>query len=180
MRVTAKTSSALRRPGALRLNEMSPPLKIGTVLVQSNTLIPDSVYVQRKTFFSDWQAITNLNGDDLDRQLRSNGWNFIFVAGARRGTAWGSWSENAVCRAAIRVLNKTHATTLNAFEITGIHARRFLGMPYVIVTGHSRHVQKTMVLQDIAQRIHQAAHTLQRAASDGVSVTTLSAPVVAK
>jgi hypothetical protein len=159
---------------------MSPLLKIGTVLVQSNTLIPGSVYVQRKTFFSDWQAITNLNGDDLDRQLRSDGWNFIFVAGARRGTSWGSGSGDAVCRAAIRVLKKTHATRFNAFEITGIRARRFLGMPYVVVTGHSRQVQKSMGLQDTAQRIRQAAQPLQRAASDGVSVRPLSAPVVAK
>ena len=148
--------------------------------MQANTPIPDSVYVQRETFCSNWHAITNLNGDDLDRQLRNDGWNFIFVAGERRGTSWGSWSGTAVRCAAIRVLKKTQATRLNAFEITGIHARRFLGMPYVIVTGHSRHVQKSTVLQDIAQRIHQAAQPLQRAASDGVSVEPLSAPMAAK
>lgn len=56
-------------------------LNIGTVLVQASTVIPDSVCVQTEASCSDWQAITNLNGDDLDRQLRNDGWNFIFVAG---------------------------------------------------------------------------------------------------
>ncbi|HKR30425.1 MAG TPA: hypothetical protein VJT08_08105 [Terriglobales bacterium] len=77
-------------------------------------------------------------------------------------------------------MKKTQATRLNAFEITEIRARRFLGVPYVVVSGHSRHVQKSTVLQDIAQRIHQAAQQLQRETSDGVSEAPLSVPVVAK
>ena len=56
---------------------MISPLKIGIVLVQGNPVIPDSVCVQRGPFCSDWQAITNLTGDEQDRQLRNDGWNFI-------------------------------------------------------------------------------------------------------
>jgi len=159
---------------------MLSPLKIGSVLVQNDSLIPDSVWIERETFCSGWQAITNLNGNDLDRQIRDGGWNFIFMGGALRGTSWGSWSGTAVRCAAIRVLKKTQATKLNAFEITAIVARRFLGVPYVVVTGHSRHVQKSTVLQNIAERIHQAAQPVQRSASDGVSVAPLSAPVATK
>lgn len=159
---------------------MLSPLKLGTVLVRTNTFIPDSVCVQRETFCAGWQAITNLNGDDLDRHIRADGWNFVFMGGAMRGTSWGSWSGTAVRCAAIRVLKKTQATKLNAFEISSIVALRFLGIPYVIVTGHSRHVQKSTVLQDIAERIHQAAKPAQRSASEGVIVGPLPVPVVAK
>jgi hypothetical protein len=154
---------------------MLSPLEIGTVLVQSDTFIPDSVWVQRETFCSGWQAITNLHGDDLDRQIRNDGWNLIFTVGALRGISWGSWSGTAVRCAVIRVLKKTQATKLNGFEITGIYARRFLGVPYTVVAGHSRHVQKSTVLQNIAERIHQAAQSVRRSASDGVSVAPLSA-----
>ena len=159
---------------------MLSPLKIGTVLLQADTLIPDSVWVQKETFCPGWQAITNLNGDDLDRQIRRDGWNFIFMGGALQGASWGSWSYVAVRCAAIRVLKKTQRTKLNAFEITGIHARRFLGLKYVIVTGHSRHVQKSTVLQSIAERIHQAARDVPNSTLNGVSVVPAPTPAVAK
>ena len=159
---------------------MSSPLNIGVVLLQTDTFIPDSVWVQKEIFCPGWQAITNLNGDDLDRQIRSDGWNFIFMGGALRGTSWGSWSGTAIRCAAIRVLKKTEATKLNGFEITAIRARRFLGIPYVIVIGHSRHIQKSTVLQNIAERIHQAARPVPGSTTDGVRVATVPAPVVAK
>lgn len=159
---------------------MLSPLTIGGVLLQTETFIPDSVGVQRESFCSGWQTINNVNGDDLDRQIRSIGWNFIFMGGALRGTSWGSWSSVAIRCAAIRVLRKTEATRLNGFEITDIHAHRFLGIPYVVVTGHSRHVQKSTVLQNIAERIHQAARSVPRLGSDGVSAATMPAPAVAK
>jgi len=159
---------------------MLSPLKIGTVLVQTDVVLPDSVWVQKETYCPGWQAITNLNGDDLDRQIRRDGWNFIFMGGALQGTSWGSWSGTAIRCAAIRILKKTQATKLNAFEITGIHARRFLGVPYVIVTGHSRQVQKSTVLQNIAQRIHQSARAMRSSTSDEVSVVPMPAPAAAK
>ena len=170
----------MRLAPALEVNQMLHTPKIGTVLLLADTSIPDSVYVQTETFCSDWQAIRNLNGDDLDLHLRKDGWNFIFLAGACRGSSWGSWSGTAIRCAAIRVVKKTQARRLNAFEITGIRARRFLGIPYVIVTGHSRHVQKSMVLQSIAERIHQATQPAQRAASDKVIVVPFHAPAAAK
>ena len=159
---------------------MLSPLKIGTVLVRTETFIPDSVWVQKETFCSDWQAITNLNGDDLDHQIRRDGWNFMFIGGVLQGTSWGPWSDVAIRCAALRVLQKTQATKLNAFEITGIHPRRFLGVPYVVVTGHSRHLQKSTVLQNIAERIHRAARDAPSSTSDEVGVVPVPAPAVAK
>jgi hypothetical protein len=100
--------------------------------------------------------------------------------GALQGASWGSWSDVAIRCAAIRVLKKTRTTKLNAFEVTGIHARRFLGVPYVVVTGHSRHLQKSTVLQSIAERIHQATRPEPTLISDGVSVAPVPAPAIAK
>jgi len=164
----------------VEVNEMLSPLKIGTILMETDTFIPDSVWVQRETFCPGWQAITNLNGDDLDRQIRRDGWNFMFIGGALQGTSWGSWSDVAIRCAALRVLKRTQTTKLNAFEITGIHSRRFLGVPYVVVTGHSRHLQKSTVLQNIAERIHRAARDVPSPTSDEVGVVPVPAPAVAK
>jgi hypothetical protein len=45
---------------------MMSPLKVGTVLLQDGAFIPDSVWMLKEPFCPGWQAITNLNGDDLD------------------------------------------------------------------------------------------------------------------
>lgn len=159
---------------------MSNPLRIGTVLLRTDTFVPESVWVQRESFCVEWQAITNLSSDDLDRQIRDGGWNLMFMGGAISGTSWGSWSGTAIRCAAIRVLKKTRASKFNAFEITGIHARRFLGIPYVVVTGHSRHLQQSTVLQSIAERIHQAAQIAPSSTSRKINATTVSAPAIVK
>ena len=162
---------------------MLSPLKIGTVLLQAGTFIPDSVCVQTEPFCPGWQAITNVNGDDLDRQIRDKGWNFFFMCDALQGTSWAG-SGVAVRSAAIRVLRKTKATKLNGLEITGIHERRFLGFRHVVVTGHSRHVQKSMELQNIAERIHQASQPeqaqfpMQQALHLGRPCPKMSRPVI--
>jgi len=139
---------------------MVSPLKVGTVLVQDDTVIPDSVWILKETFCPGWQAITNVSAEDLDRQIRDKNWNFMFVAGALHGTSWGSWSEGVVRYAAIRVLRKAELAKFNAFEITGIHKSKFLGFHYVTVSGHRRHAQQSVVLQKLAQRIHRAAQSI--------------------
>jgi len=159
---------------------MLEPLRIGTVFVQTEMFIPDSVSLQKRTFCPGWQRIMNLNGDDLDRQIRSAGWNFIFLGGALQGSSWASWSDTAIRCAALRVLKKSRTTRLNAFEITGIHARRFLGVRYVVMTGHSRHLQKSTVLQSLAERIHRAARIVPSSPSDEKAVVPVPASAMAK
>jgi hypothetical protein len=39
-----------------------------------------------------------------------------------------------------------------AVEVTEISARRFPGFPYVHVSAHSRHIQKTALLQSFIER----------------------------
>lgn len=159
---------------------MSNPLRIGTVFLRTDTFVPESVWVQRESFCVEWQAITNLSSDDLDRQIRDGGWNLMFMGGAISGTSWGSWSGTVIRCAAIRVLKKTRASKFNAFEITGIHARRFLGVPYVVVTGHSRHLQQSTVLQSIAERIHEAARIVPSPNSGKTGIAPVSAPAVTR
>ena len=54
--------------------------------------------------------------------------------------------------AAIRALAKTKLKKFNCFEITEVTIRRFLGIPYVSVVGHSRHVQEDSELESSARR----------------------------
>ena len=139
---------------------MSSPLKVGAVLLQDDTFIPEPVWIVKETFCPGWQVITNITAEVLDRQIRVENWNFMFMAGALNGTSWGSWSDVAIRCAAIRVLGKAKLAKFNGLEVTGIHKRKFLRLHYVTVFGHSRHIQKSRVLQKLAERIHQAAHPI--------------------
>jgi hypothetical protein len=51
-----------------------------------------------------------------------------------------------------RVLAKAEPSKFNCLEITEISAKQFLGFPYVHVSAHSRHVQKSPFLQELAER----------------------------
>jgi hypothetical protein len=57
--------------------------------------------------------------------------------------AWGWQGQKNVRRAVRRVLRKIRSAKFNCVEITEISARHFLGLPYVHVSAHSRHIQKT-------------------------------------
>jgi hypothetical protein len=51
-----------------------------------------------------------------------------------------------------RVLTKAERSKFNCLEITKISAKQFLGFPYVHISAHSRHIQKSLFLQEIAER----------------------------
>jgi hypothetical protein len=55
---------------------------------------------------------------------------------------FGAIGATKVQSALKRVLEKVRQQNFNCFEVTGIVAKRFLGMPYATVSGHSRHVQQ--------------------------------------
>jgi hypothetical protein len=147
-------------------------LQMGTVLLQTGVAIPDSVWIEKETYSPGWEEVTNLSGDDLDRQLRRENWSFFFIGGAIQGTAWGSWSGIATRSAAIRAMNKSGLTRFNGFEITGIYPRRFLGIRYVAVVGHARHLQFGPALQNLAERTRQASQ------SPAISAAPLPAPAL--
>ena len=49
---------------------------------------------------------------------------------------------NNTQNALTRILGKVKGQHFNGLEVTGIAKRRFLGMPYVVVSAHSRHIQQ--------------------------------------
>ncbi len=51
-----------------------------------------------------------------------------------------------------RVLTKAEPSKFNCLEITEVSAKQFLGFLYVHVSAHSRHIQKSPFLQELAER----------------------------
>jgi hypothetical protein len=65
---------------------------------------------------------------------------------------WGQRGERTARRALRRVLAKVKLLKFNCLEITEITQKRFLGLPYVHVSAHSRHIQKSSTMQSLVER----------------------------
>jgi hypothetical protein len=119
------------------------------------TIIPQSLRVETELYSHGWEIIKNSDGNSVDRDLRRADWNFFFLAGNIQATAMGHCGERTVRRAIERVLAKAAPSKFNCLEITEVSARQFLGFPYVHVSAHSRHIQKSPFLQKPAERAEQ-------------------------
>jgi hypothetical protein len=116
------------------------------------TIIPQSLRVETERYLRGWEIIKNADGDALDRDIRRADWSFFFLADSIQATAFGYRREGAMSKAMERVWAKAEPSKFNCLEITGISAKQFLGFPYVHVSAHSRHIQKSAFLQELAER----------------------------
>ena len=131
---------------------MSGTIKAGTIMMKAGTIIPQSLRVETELYSQGWEIINNSDTDAVDRDIRRADWNFFFLAASIQATALGYWGEKTVRRAMERILAKAEPSKFNCLEITGISAKQFLGLPYVHVSAHSRHIQKSPFIQELAER----------------------------
>jgi hypothetical protein len=64
----------------------------------------------------------------------------------------GFLGEDKIKSALKRILAKVNLQDFNGLEVTKIAARRFLGVPYVTVSAHSRHMQQSCNLDSSEAR----------------------------
>ncbi|HZP16722.1 MAG TPA: hypothetical protein VFB00_02060, partial [Terriglobales bacterium] len=84
------------------------------------------------------------------------GWNFFFMAGEVKAMFFGAIGARKIQNALKRILEKVRRQDFNCLEVTGIAAKRFLGLRYAVVSAHSRHVQRSCYL-DIAE-VRRTSH----------------------
>jgi len=121
-------------------------------MMKVGTILPQSLRVETELYSQGWEIIKNADTDAVDRDIRRADWNFFFLAARIHATALGYWGEKTVRRAMERVLAKAEPSKFNCLEITGVSAKQFLGFPYVHVSAHSRHIQKSPFLQELAEQ----------------------------
>jgi hypothetical protein len=131
-------------------------IKAGVVMMRPGTVFPESVEVEEEGYSQGWGMITNVIGQDLDRRIRSAGWTLFFMAGSIQANASGRYSEQTARSAMRRVLAKAKSSTFNV-EITELSTRTMLGIPYIHITAHSRHVQSGNRLGRASERIGSQA-----------------------
>ena len=131
---------------------MENTIKPGTILISEGALLPESLQpegrIDSEPYALGWRLVKNLDSKGLDRIITQAGWNFFYIAGVLETNAFGSDEKMTTRKAIKQVITKMKSKNFNCLEITHVAAKRSLGLPYVSVSAHSRHIQKDQVLSE--------------------------------
>ena len=113
----------------------------GAILVEDGTILPGAMSLERSALSQTWRSVPNLDRIGLEAQIAKAGWTFFYMAGVVKRHAFG-WGEEKRVRAAVaRIIKDVQSQECNCLEITHLATKSFLGIPYVSITAHARHIQ---------------------------------------
>lgn len=125
---------------------MSSTNMSGTIIIRENTLLPAGLAVESEVFLPGWRAVKNLDGYGLGQQIEEAKWYFFYLAGEHKAIALGREGLGTLRRAVKQMLAKQKGQKFNSLEVTAIISKRSLGIPFMIVTAHFRHIQQGICL----------------------------------
>jgi hypothetical protein len=132
---------------------MMPRVEVGTILIgEASPRMAELLALASEPYFENWSVVQALNGFALDAKIHAARWNFFFLAGEVQAMFFGAIAAAKVRDALKRIARKVQEQDFNCLEVTGIVAKRFLGMPYVTVSAHSRHIQQSCQLDSLESR----------------------------
>ena len=130
-------------------NKMPDTIKAGTILIKDGTFLPDALRFESEPCATGWRLIKNLDGSGLGRKVHEAEWTFFWLAGEIKATIFGFDVQKTVRRAVKRILANLKPGKFNSLEITHVARKRFLGVRYVTVSAHSRHIQENAFLLQV-------------------------------
>jgi hypothetical protein len=131
---------------------MSPTVQVGSILIKDWPGTAQLFQTESKPCSGSWSLVKTLDGVSFDRKIRAAGWNFFFMAAEVKVMFFGVVGATKIQNALQRILAKVKQQHFNGLEVTDIVARRFLGVPYVTVSAHSRHLQQSCYLNNMEAR----------------------------
>jgi len=131
---------------------MPSTVQVGTILMKEWPGMPQLLGFETEPGLGEWSVVKVPDASSLDRKIHAAGWNFFFMADEVKTMFFGSFSAARVQSAVRRILAKVKQQHFNALEVTAIVARHFLGVPYVTVSAHSRHLQHSSNLDSAEMR----------------------------
>src|SRR5260221_648878 len=87
-----------------------------------------------------------LGGYGLSQKIYETKWYFFYLAGEIRASALGREGLGTLRRAVMQILAKREGQKFNSLEITKVASKRFLGIPFMSITAHFRHIQQGICL----------------------------------
>jgi hypothetical protein len=131
---------------------MPSTIQAGTILMKEWPGMPQILGLETEPCFGNWSLVKVVDGFALDRKIHAAGWNFFFMAAEVKVMFFGSLGAAKIHSALERILGKVKQQHFNALEVTAIATRHFLGVPYVTVSAHSRHMQQSCNLDSAEAR----------------------------
>ncbi len=139
---------------------MSDTNSAGTILIREDTRLPANLSIESEAFLPGWRVVKSLDRSTLARNIEGVNCNFFYLAGEMRATVLGRDRSGTLRRAVKCVLAKQKGQKFNSLEITKVVSERFLGIPFMSVTAHSRHIKQGVGLvpaKDFVLRMPVAA-----------------------
>src|SRR5579863_9123240 len=131
---------------------MPPDVQVGTILIKEWPGIKQLLGLESEQCSGEWSLLKVLDGFTVDRKVHAAGWNFFFMATEVKVMFLGSLGAAKIQNALWRILKKVKEQHFNGLEVTGIVSRRFLGVSYVTISAHSRHLQQSCYLDSAEVR----------------------------
>lgn len=127
---------------------MAKSISPGTLLISDGATMPPSVILSREPCVSGWSSVTSSTSAELGRQIETAGWTFFYMAGEIHATGFGADDQARVDRTLRRLIEAVKQQRCNCLEITEVRRRSLLGLPYVTVVAHARHIQTSRSFHD--------------------------------
>lgn len=131
---------------------MPPTVQVGAILIEALPAMTQLFGIESEPYSGSWSVVKALNGFALDRKIHAAGWNFFFMAAEFKVIFLGARGTHKIQNALTRILGKVRGHDFNCLEVTGIAAKRFLGVPYTMVSAHSRHIQQSVYMDSAKTR----------------------------
>jgi hypothetical protein len=131
---------------------MPPTVEVGAILMKDWPGMKKQLGLESDPYSGQWTLLKALDVCALDRKIHAVGWNFFFMAAEVKVMFFGSVGAAKIQNALKRILAKVKQQHFNGLEVTAIVSRHFLGVPYVTVSAHSRHIQQNCCLESTAAR----------------------------
>jgi hypothetical protein len=128
-------------------DSMTAIVQVGTILInEESPRMAEVLALKSEPYFEHWSVVKDFDGFTLNDKIHAVRWNFFFLAGEVKVMFFGAIGATKLRGALKRVLRKVTQQNFNSLEVTGIVAKRFLGMDYGTVSAHSRHIQQSCQL----------------------------------
>jgi hypothetical protein len=129
-----------------------PAIQVGTILIEDRPFIAQALGLQSEPYTQKWGVLNAADSFGLNRKVHAAGWNFFFMAAEIKVAFFGAVGARNLDSGLKRMLEKLRPLNFNCLEVTGIVAKRFLGVPYSVVSAHSRHIQQSCYLDSADER----------------------------
>jgi hypothetical protein len=149
---------------------MPNQIQSGTMLVQQSAIL-GLPGMESELYCENWRSLAALESSGFDHTVRAAGWNLFFMAEELRAVvpAWGG--QNALHRGVKRLLAQTRLQHFNCLELSQVLRKYFLGIPYISIVAHPRHMQRGHQIQSIERRAqdYTAASLQQRPSASSIA-----------